>query len=337
MKYRALGRSGIKISEIGFGAWGIGGATPGATSYGRTDDRVSLSALHEALDRGITFFDTSSVYGYGHSEELLGQAFAGRRNSVVFATKAGLQRYGEPVDFSRAAISASVEESLTRLQTDYIDLLQLHSPAVDRLRESEDIAETAAELKWQGLIRSFGVSLRDPQDGFIALTQLQPDAIQVNFNLLDQRVIDCGLLAAAERARCAVVARTPLCFGFLSGQVSETTVFSPEDHRSRWPREQIAWWVKGGSAMRAHATSESDQTLSQFALRFGISFPAVGAVIPGMLTPAEVIENAKASTLGPLPDSVLAAVRTSYGRLDQPPKKPADPGRVDGTHASHSA
>src|SRR5437588_5988051 len=111
MRYRPLGRSGIEISEIGFGAWGIGGCTPGATSYGKTDDSASLRALEAALDRGISFFDTSGVYGYGHSEELLGRALAGHREQVAIATKAGLREYGAPLDFSPASITAGVEAS----------------------------------------------------------------------------------------------------------------------------------------------------------------------------------------------------------------------------------
>src|ERR1041384_5899737 len=127
MRSRALGRA-LTVSEIGFGAWGIGGATPGATSYGATDDRVSLRAIEKALDLGITFFDTSNVYGYGHSEELLGQVLAGRRAQAVIATKAGLVRYGDPVDLSPDAIRTSLEQSLCRLRTDRVDLLLLHNP-----------------------------------------------------------------------------------------------------------------------------------------------------------------------------------------------------------------
>src|SRR5215203_5260822 len=126
MKYRALGRTGLTVSEIGFGAWGIGGRTVGQTSYGDTDDATSLAALGRALDRGITFFDTSSAYGNGHSEALIGRAFASSRQRVVIATKAGYEAWDRPPDFSAAAIVASAESSLARLRTDYIDLFQLH-------------------------------------------------------------------------------------------------------------------------------------------------------------------------------------------------------------------
>src|SRR5256885_8011055 len=120
MKYRALGRTGLVVSEIGFGAWGIGGRTVGTTSYGDTDDRTSLAALQGALDAGINFFDTSSAYGNGHSEELIGQAFKGsRRSKVIIATKAGYEAWDRPPDFSAAAITASArsEEHTSELQS----------------------------------------------------------------------------------------------------------------------------------------------------------------------------------------------------------------------------
>src|SRR5215831_8164719 len=115
MNYRALGRTGLSVSEIGFGAWGIGGRTAGTTSYGDTDDRTSLAALAGALDQGITFFDTSSAYGNGHSETLIGQAFAMARQRVVIATKAGYESWDRPPDFSPEAIVRSAEQSLRRL------------------------------------------------------------------------------------------------------------------------------------------------------------------------------------------------------------------------------
>jgi aryl-alcohol dehydrogenase-like predicted oxidoreductase len=330
MRHRPLGRSGIDISEIGFGTWGIGGPTPGATSYGKTDDSTSLRALGAALDHGITFFDTSGVYGYGHSEELLGLAFAHQRDRVVIATKAGLREYGAPLDFSPASIRACVEASLRRLRLEYVDLLQWHNPSAEYMESGEDeIRATAARLKRDGLIRAFGVSIRAPQDGFIALERLRPDALQANFNLLDHRVLDCGLLEAAAAASCAIIARTPLCFGFLAGEVGEETIFSADDHRSRWPREQIAWWAHGARQMRGHAKAEPGQTPSQFALRFCLSFSAVTSAIPGMLTEQEVVENAAASALGQLRDDTIAAVRETYRGLGSLVAKPVDLGRIE--------
>src|SRR5690348_6794459 len=125
MRYRSLGKSGLTVSEIGFGAWGIGGRTAGETSYGETDDQRSRAALDRAFDLGITFFDTANVYGDGHSETLIGEAFAQKRDRVVIGTKAGLIRFGEAPDFSPEALRRSLAGSLKRLQSDYVDLFQL--------------------------------------------------------------------------------------------------------------------------------------------------------------------------------------------------------------------
>jgi len=137
MNYRSLGRTGLVVSEIGFGAWGIGGRTVSQTSYGDTDDRTSLAALARAHDCGITFFDTSAAYGNGHSEELIGEALAGVRHKAVLATKAGYEAWDRPPDFSAAAIVASTERSLGRLRTDYLDLLLLHNAPLDVLLASD--------------------------------------------------------------------------------------------------------------------------------------------------------------------------------------------------------
>src|SRR5262245_48665000 len=150
MKYRPLGKTGLQVSEIGFGAWGIGGRTDGETSYGDTDDAVSLRALAEALDCGINFIDTSSVYGLGHSETLIGRALQGRRHRALVATKAGFVRYGAQPDFSPAHLRASLEGSLRRLRTDYVDLLQLHNPPPELLRSDPAILETLRQLCSEG-------------------------------------------------------------------------------------------------------------------------------------------------------------------------------------------
>jgi len=334
MRSRALGRT-LTVSEIGFGAWGIGGSTPGATSYGATDDQASLHAIKKALDLGITFFDTSSVYGYGHSEELLGQALESLRSQVVLATKAGLIRYGDPVDLAPAAIRKSLEQSLRRLRTDRVDLLQLHNPSPERMRNADDLLRLRDALIDEGKIRAFGISVREPSDGLVAIESLKPDAIQVNFNLLDRRAIDCGLLNAAQSAGCGLIARTPLCFGFLSGTINEQSTFAADDHRGRWPREQIAWWVKGARAMLEGMPRV--QSASQFALRFCLSFPAISSVIPGMLTDREAAENAAASNLGPLDEAVLNAIDAVYRRLERPPDKPVDPGKIDRASARASS
>jgi aryl-alcohol dehydrogenase-like predicted oxidoreductase len=307
MKYRQLGRSGVTVSEIGFGAWGIGGPTDGLTSYGETDDQVSLAALARALDRGITFFDTSSVYGYGRSETLIGQAFKAHRDRVVIATKAGFKRWSEKPDFSPDASVHSCEQSLARLQTDHIDLLQLHNPDLETLRRDEVIA-TLEKLVRHGKARAWGLSMRSPGEALTAVAGAKPAVLQVNFNMLDVRAVTSGLLDAARRDGIGIIARTPLCFGFLSGAIGPDIVFPPGDHRRGWPAAQIEAWRTGAAHVLAAVPKPAGSTATQAALRFCLSFPAVATVIPGMLTPDEVDENVAASELGALPQPAIEAV-----------------------------
>src|SRR5271169_5028472 len=158
MKYRALGRTGLTVSEIGFGAWGVGGRTAGHTSYGATDDAISEAALGRAFELGITFYDTASAYGDGHSERLIGRVFRGRRDNVVIATKAGVVSFGQPPDLSPMALRRSVEGSLQRLATDYMDLLELHSPDLAVFRRDPEVLETLHALVFEGKVRAFGIS-----------------------------------------------------------------------------------------------------------------------------------------------------------------------------------
>jgi len=307
VKYRTLGRTGLRVSDIGFGAWGIGGRTAGTTSYGDTDDRISLAALDRARERGITFFDTSSAYGDGHSEELIGQAFERYRPSVVIATKAGYDSWNRAPDFSSAAIVASVERSLARLRTDYIDLLQLHNAPLEAVRTG-GLREALAGLEAVGKIRAWGFSAKSPAEAIAAVTELDAPVVQANFNMMDVRAVESGLMEAVERCRAGLIGRTPLCFGFLSGTITMDTVFPPGDHRLGWPPAQLANWIGGARELLAAVGSDPGASGAQSALRFCLAFPAVSTVIPGILTPAEADANAAASALGPLPEAAVRAV-----------------------------
>lgn len=307
MKYRALGRTGLTVSSIGFGAWGIGGRTAGTTSYGDTDDRTSLGALARALDRGITFFDTSSAYGDGHSEALIGQAFATARSRVVIATKAGYESWERPPDFSSAAVAASAERSLRRLRTDYIDLLQLHNPPPEVLAAGA-VPEQMERLRSEGKIRAWGLSARSPAEALQALSACNAAVIQANFNMMDVRAESGGLFEAISRTGAGFIARTPLCFGFLSGTIGRDTVFPPGDHRLGWSRAQLDNWIDGAAELLHAITATPGTEGALSALRFCLSFAAVSSVIPGILTPAEAEANAAAGDLGPLPPDAVNRV-----------------------------
>lgn len=312
MKYRKLGRTGIAVSDIGFGAWGIGGKTAGATSYGATDDRDSLDALAAALDHGVTFYDTSNVYGAGHSEALIGQAFRNKRDRVVIATKAGRRDYEGEDDYSPGALERSLDESLKRLRTDYVDLLQLHSPPMDLLRRIDGLIASLERMRAKGKIRAFGFSTRSPADALASIEEFDAPVVQVNLNLVDQRAAQDGLLDLAAKRDVGVIARTPLCFGLLSGAVAPNTTFDPSDHRSLWPRAQIDRWIEGSRIFVDAIADRERQTKAQVALRYCLSFPGVSSTIPGMLRRSEVEEDVKASDMGPLTLAEMADIARIY-------------------------
>jgi aryl-alcohol dehydrogenase-like predicted oxidoreductase len=307
MNYRALGRTGLVVSEIGFGAWGIGGRTVSQTSYGDTDDCTSLAALARAHDCGITFFDTSAVYGNGHSEELIGRALSGVRREVVLATKAGYEAWDRPPDFSAIAIVASVERSLGRLRTDYLDVLLLHNAPIDVLLDP-DVREAVERLAASGKIRSWGASTKGPLDALKALRACDVPVIQANFNMMDVRAITCGLFEEVASRKAGFIARTPLCFGFLSGLIGHDTTFPPGDHRTGWSRAQLANWIDGAADLLATVSASRGMAGVQAALRFCLAFPTVSSTIPGIMTPAEADQDAAASGLGPLPEGAVAAI-----------------------------
>ncbi len=301
MRYRPLGKSGLIVSEIGFGAWGIGGRTPGLTSYGDTNDAVSRNALAAAFDAGITLYDTAPAYGDGHSETLIGEVFCGRRDRVCLATKAGLASFATAADFSPAALRDSVASSLRRLKTDYVDVLQLHNPAPTLGDEWSEIVATLEELRSDGMIRAYGVSAKRPADAMAIARWLQPAAFQINFNMLDWRARDDGLLDAAETKGIGLIARTPLCFGFLAGAGGQDADgFPPGDHRTAWTVEQRRRWREAAASLEQALAQPPAVPLSVQALRFCLSFDAVTTVLPGMLMPEEVTSNVRASALGPL-------------------------------------
>jgi aryl-alcohol dehydrogenase-like predicted oxidoreductase len=307
MKYRKLGETGILVSEVGFGAWGIGGRTAGATSYGDTDDATSLKALHRALDLGITLFDTSSAYGSGHSEVLIGRAVAGRRDRVVIATKAGYDDWTTAPDFSAAAIKRSTELSLKRLGTDYLDVLQLHNPPSDVLAAAET-RDVLALLLGEGKIRSWGISAKSPAGAVEALRVLGAPIVQANFNMMDVRVVKEGLLQEVSRRGAAFIARTPLCFGFLTGAIDRNTVFAAGDHRAAWSRAQLDNWIDGARDLISAVSASPGREAVLSALRFCLSFDGVSSVIPGVLHPEEAETNAEASEKGALPAEIVAKV-----------------------------
>lgn len=309
MKYRFLGKTGLSISEIGYGTWGLGG-----DSYGPISDETSIECLRRAYELGVNFFDTSDLYGAGHSEEVIGRAFRADREKVILATKVGLlphTGFYMPQDLSPEYIGRALEASLRRLNTDYVDLYQLHSPEVAYLREHPEVFDALDELCVSQKVRNIGLSARSPLDA-MDLLKLYPFAsVQVNFNLIDHRGVDDGLFSLAKKENIGIIARTPLCFGYLTGKLSGKKDFKGQDHRANWPEDQLNRW--------ANAPGLFDKLLqkkaylpSQLALSFCLQPEAVSTTVPGMMQLIEVEQNTACSDLPRLSNDDIQEIKRIY-------------------------
>jgi aryl-alcohol dehydrogenase-like predicted oxidoreductase len=317
MKKRVLGRTGLHVSAVGFGGWAIGGNHHG-NSYGPTDDEESKRAIRRALDLGCNFFDTADVYGHGRSEELLGDALRDVRDQVVIATKVGGNFYnfdvppllrdriaqavgpleeipdGAPLpvthgpNFSARYIRFAVERSLQRLRTDRIDLLQLHNPPLSLIGEMSTY-QVLEDLKREGLIRFYGLSVHPPAEGLAAVSATMPDTIQIVYSLA-RREPEEQFFPAARAAGVGVIAREPLANGLLAGKYGPDSQWERGDIRARMPRPYIAQLTTLGQRVRELA-DKSGLTAAQLALKFVLDNPAVSVVIVGMKTVQQVEEN----------------------------------------------
>ncbi|MEO6486487.1 MAG: aldo/keto reductase [Thermoanaerobaculia bacterium] len=316
MQYRVLGRTGIRVSAIGFGAWAIGGAAEASGTplgWGRTSDDESLAAIRRARDLGINFFDTSDSYGFGRSESLLGIVLARHRPDVVIATKGGVVRSsgGElRKDFSRQHILHAVDGSLKRLRTDYIDLYQLHNPTIDDLRRN-DIQEIMERLQDAGKIRFWGVSISTPEEGVEIINAGWGHALQVLYNALNQAP-EKDLFPLAKEKGYGIIARVPLASGLLTGKYNSDSTFQSDDVRQNFltarrlqeasQRVDEVKSIIGGTARSA----------TEGALRFVLAHDAVSTTIPGARTARQVESNAAAAE-GVLPVEVVEKLRARIG------------------------
>jgi len=310
MEYRTLGRTGLRVSEIGFGGWGIGGG------WGAADDAEALRALHRALDCGVTFFDTALGYGDGHSEKLIGNAVKAVRDRVVIATKIPPKTMRWPVQahepvgqtFPSDWIVKCTEESLRNLGIDVIDVQQLHAwtpPYVEQL----EWYDALDRLRRQGKIRAFGVSANDWDPyGAVGLARAnRVGSVQVIYNIFEQRPAE-ELLPAAGEHGVGIIVRVPFEEGLLSGALPPGHRFEPDDWRAEWlTPERLREAGRRVDALRGFLAPDRP-TLAALALKFVLSHPAVSTVIPGMRTTAHVDANCAVSDGHVLPAEELRAL-----------------------------
>ncbi|MCP8968191.1 aldo/keto reductase [Ectobacillus ponti] len=304
MEFRTLGKSGLQISEVGFGAWAIGG-----DAWGPVDDQQSIRAMQHAYELGVNFFDTADVYGDGRSEHLVRELLKGKRDRIILATKGGLlghTRKPEPIYDTPAKVIGAFEDSLQRLGTDYLDVYFCHI-WWHQEQETEAFLTAFEQLKRDGKVRAVGVST----DDFAYLQTFNRygavDVLQVDYSILN-RAAEGEILPYCEREQIGVVVRGPLQKGLLTGKFTKETMFTGNDVRQHWDR---AWFTEQVDKVeQLKQLVQADRILGQLALQFVLSHPAVSAAIPGGKTEMQVSENVQASRRPLLTEEELAFIRS---------------------------
>lgn len=295
MQYRKFGNTDLHVSEVGFGAWAIGGAAMiGKTviGWGHADDSSSEKAIYTALDAGINFFDTADIYGLGHSEKLLGKTI-GERNDAIIATKVGnVARHDQfTIDYSKEYILNACEQSLMRLKREVIDYYQLHTARLIHLQQG-DCIEAMQELQQKGKICFWGLSLNtfDPlPEAEYLMKQDLGNGFQLVINLLNQRGL--SLLDAAAEKGYGIIARMPLQFGLLTGKFDNGFAFAANDHRKKRLTKEVI--DASSEALKAAwaLCKKYKCNKTQLALSYILSYSQVSTIIPGIRTVEHVAQN----------------------------------------------
>jgi aryl-alcohol dehydrogenase-like predicted oxidoreductase len=315
MQYRALGRTGLTVSAVSFGAWAIGG------TWGPVKDDDSLKALHRALDLGVNFFDTADVYGDGHSEQLL--ARLKRERGAIFHTATKVGRRSNPhvaSSYTRENLTAHVERCCTNLEVEALELLQLHCPPTD-VYYMPEVFGVLDDLKRAGKLKHYGVSVERVEEALKAIEYPDVQSVQIVFNIFRQRPAEL-FFAEAQRRKVGILARLPLSSGLLGGKMKPGQQFAADDHRA-FNREGAAFdrgeTFSGVDFERGLAVVEElralvppGMSLPQFALRWIDMHDAVTCSIPGAKRPDQVSENAAAAELPPLSSEVMRRVKEIY-------------------------
>lgn len=298
MNYRKFGNTDLIVSEIGFGAWGIGGPSMAGSTpigWGKTNDEESLRALQKAYEQGINFYDTADFYGLGHSEELIAKIISPKKDTII-ATKVGHRLSSDNsiyLDYSKDYIIKACDESLRRLNRSYIDYYQLHSARLEHLENGECI-EAMQILSSQGKIRYWGISLNTfnpfPEFDFFMKNKIG-NGFQLVLNIINQRALP--LLKAANKNGYGIIARMPLQFGLLTGKFSKSVKFQPDDHRSFRLTENILEKTMDYLYELWARPQFSNYDKTTLSLSFILAYKEISTVIPGMKTVEQVLSNTK--------------------------------------------
>jgi aryl-alcohol dehydrogenase-like predicted oxidoreductase len=317
MKYRTLGDTDIAVSEVGFGVW-----TVSTGWWGEVDDERSVRLLRETRERGINYFDTADTYGSGKGETLLADAFGHMRDEVVISTKIGYDFYNHtarrgqqerPQDWSEGFIRFALEQSLKRLDTEYIDFLQLHNTKMDAV-ENDDLFALMEEFKGEGKIRAYGIALGPKigwlEEGVRAMRERRVEGVQMIYNLLEQDP-GRGLIEAARETGTSLIVRVPHSSGMLEGHYDENTTFAKNDHRRHRPKEWLTTGLKKVERL-SFLTQSGERTLGQAALKFVLATPEVVSTLPNIYGEDQLAEFAATPETPDLTREELSRIAELY-------------------------
>ncbi|MBI4927167.1 MAG: aldo/keto reductase [Anaerolineae bacterium] len=321
MQYRALGRTGWKVSTISFGAWAIGG------TWGPVQDDESLDALRRSIDLGVNFIDTADVYGDGRSERLIAQLKKERKEEIIVATKAGRRLNPHTAEgYNKANLTAFVERSLKNLDVEALDLLQLHCPPTQVYYMPETF-DALDELVKAGKLRYYGVSVERVEEALKAIEYPNVQTVQIIFNIFRMRPIEL-FFPEAIRRKVGILARVPLASGLLTGKMSAASTFDRDDHRAfnrhgeAFDRGETFSGVDYATGLAAveelRPLVPAGMSMTQFALRWILMFDAVTCAIPGAKRAAQAEDNVAAADLPPLSEQTMQAVRAIYDARIRP-------------------
>jgi len=321
MQYRRLGKTGYQISAIGFGAWAIG------ADWGTVDDKDSLAALHAAADAGVNFIDTADVYGDGRSERVIAGFLKERAGERIYvATKMGRRVEQKLENYTPEAFVAWTQRSRDNLDTETLDLVQLHCPPFD-VYYTPELFAACDELVEEGVMRHYGVSVEKVEQAEKAMAYPGTASVQIIFNMVRQRPAD-RFLSDALANGVGVLARVPLASGLLTGKYDAASTFAENDHRN-YNREGQAFDVGETFAGLDYAAGlefvaaaqelvPDGASIAQLALRWILMHEGVTAAIPGAKSPEQARANAAAADLAPLADGTMARVTELYEQLAKP-------------------
>ncbi len=321
MNYRSMGKTGYSVSEIGFGSWAIGSA------WGRVDDQEAEQALDRAAELGVNFFDTADVYGDGRSERFLAQLEQRTSADLIIATKAGRKLSPHiPEAYTPEHIRSFVQASLKNLQTDSLDLLQLHCPPTPVYYNPELFAGLDGLVE-EGLIRHYGVSVEKVEEALKAIEYPNVSTVQIIFNIFRQRPSELFFREAAKK-NVGIIVRVPLASGLLTGKMTGSSTFTSDDHRSfnrygeAFDRGETFSGVDYETGLEAvealRPLIPPGMTMAQFALRWILMFREVSTVIPGAKRPLQVEENTAAAQFPPFSDSLMNRIEAVYDQFIKP-------------------